>query len=154
MGGLHMKIPRFQIAAVVFLSSVALAYAAPGWSDNYAKSLELAKAGKKMVLLDFTGSDWCEGCMILDREIFSKQKFMEYANANLVLVKFDFAPSGEARSKQFAKQHEELRDKFRVDVYPTIIVLNSEGKIIGELIGYMEGGPEAFIAALEKLPRN
>lgn len=40
--------------------------------------------------------------------------------------------------------------KVRFEGYPTVIVLNSEGKKVGEL-GYLEGGPDAFIAELEKL---
>jgi protein disulfide-isomerase len=42
--------------------------------------------------------------------------------------------------------------ELRVQGYPTIIVLNSEGRKVGEL-GYMEGGPDAFIAELEKLKK-
>jgi hypothetical protein len=34
-----------------------------------------------------------------------------------------------------------------------VIVLNANGKKVGEL-GYMEGGPEAFIAAIEKLRKS
>jgi protein disulfide-isomerase len=147
-----MKIPTLQLAAIVFLSSIVLAVAAPGWSDDYAKSLELAKAGKKMVLLDFTGSDWCGWCMKLDREVFSKQKFKEYAKANLVLVEVDF-PRAKYQSKKLKEQNEALSKQHNIQGYPTIIVLNFEGKKVGEL-GYMEGGPEAFIAALEKLPKN
>jgi protein disulfide-isomerase len=105
-----------------------------------------------MVLLDFTGSDWCGWCMKLDREVFSKQKFKEYAKANLVLVEVDF-PRAKYQSKKLKEQNEALSKQHNIQGYPTIIVLNFEGKKVGEL-GYMEGGPEAFIAALEKLPKN
>ena len=37
--------------------------------------------------------------------------------------------------------------------FPTIVVLNGQGKKVGEL-GYMEGGPSAFIAELEKLRKS
>ena len=49
-----------------------------------------AKTEKKLVLLDFTGSDWCGWCIKLDKEVFSKPEFQDYAKKNLVLVELDF----------------------------------------------------------------
>ena len=46
--------------------------------------------------------------------------------------------------------NEKLADQFGIYGFPTVIILDSSGKKIGEL-GYMPGGPRAFIAALEKL---
>ena len=43
-----------------------------------------------MVLMDFTGSDWCGWCIKMDKEIFSTPEFQKYAQANLVLVELDF----------------------------------------------------------------
>jgi thioredoxin-related protein len=43
-----------------------------------------------------------------------------------------------------------LSDKYGVDGYPTFVVLNADGKEIGRQVGYSPGGPDAFIAKLEK----
>lgn len=131
-----------------FTPHVTLAGGA-GWGDDYKKALEQAKADKKMVLLDFTGSDWCGWCIKLNKEVFSKPKFKEYAGKNLVLVEVDF-PQGKKLPKKVQEQNEELSKQYSIQGYPTIVVLDSEGKKIGEL-GYLEGGPEAFTAELEKL---
>jgi thioredoxin-related protein len=121
----------------------------PGWGTSYEEGQQEAKAGNKLVLLDFTGSDWCGWCIMLDREVFSQPQFKEYASKNLVLVEVDF-PKKKRVSAATREQNERLLMRYQVQGFPTIIVLNSEGKMVAEL-GYMQGGPDAFIAVLEKL---
>ncbi len=137
-----------SVCTVLAVTSSA-ALAAAGWDDDYEKAVAKAKAEKKMVLLDFTGSDWCGWCIKLDKEVFSKPEFKEYAKANLVLVEVDF-PQGKRQTKKLKEQNEKLQQEHGVQGYPTIIVLNSEGKKVGKL-GYMEGGPKAFVAKLDEL---
>ncbi len=133
--------------AILALASTALA--ATGWDDNYDKALAQAKTEKKMVLLDFTGSDWCGWCIKLDKEVFSKPEFKSYAKENLVLVEVDF-PNAKRQTKKLKEQNEKLKQEHGIKGYPTIIVLNSEGKKVGQL-GYMEGGPKPFTAKLDEL---
>ena len=135
------------LAALAFASTVALAK--DGWSEEYDKALAQAKADKKLVLLDFTGSDWCGWCIKLDKEVFSQAEFTEYAKKNVVLVELDY-PRSKEQSKEIKAQNAKLQGEYMIKGYPTIIVLNSEGKKVGEL-GYQPGGPKAFIAELEKL---
>lgn len=134
--------------AVLAVGSTAV-FAAAGWDDNYDKAIAQAKAEKKLVVLDFTGSDWCGWCIKLDKEVFSKPEFKEYAKANLVLVEVDF-PNSKPQSKKLKEQNQKLQKEHGIQGYPTIIVLNSEGKKVGQL-GYQEGGPAPFIAKLDAL---
>lgn len=142
-----MKKLLSSLAVLSLLTSASLA--AAGWGEDYDKALAQASADKKMVLLDFTGSDWCGWCMKLDKEVFSKPEFKNYAKENLVLVEVDF-PQAKHQSKKLKEQNEKLKQEHRVQGYPTIVVLNAEGKKVGEL-GYMEGGPKAFLAKLDAL---
>ncbi len=125
------------------------AFAKTGWEDNYEKGIQKAKTEKKIALVDFTGSDWCSWCMKLDKEVFSQAKFKDYAKQNLVLIEVDF-PQLKPLSRPKQKKNDELAKQYEVTGYPSVIVLDADGKKLGKL-GYMEGGPEAFIAALEKL---
>jgi thioredoxin-related protein len=134
-------------AVLSLLTSAALA--AAGWSDDYEKAVAKARAEKKMVLLDFTGSDWCGWCIKLDKEVFSKSEFKSYAKDNLVLVEVDF-PQGKRLPKKVQEQNEKLKNEHSVRGFPTIVVLNADGQKIGQL-GYMEGGPKNFIAKLDEL---
>ena len=118
------------------------------WLTDLPKAQAKAKAENKMVLLDFTGSDWCVWCTRLKNEVFSQAAFAEYASKNLVLVEVDF-PHNKKMSNEQKAANDALQKQYKVEGYPTIIVLNSEGKQVGEL-GYMKGGPAAFIAELDK----
>lgn len=118
------------------------------WLDNYDEALAEAKAGHKIVLMNFTGSDWCPWCIRLDREVFSQPAFQSYAAKNLVLLEVDF-PQGKTLPPEVKKQNEDLAARYKVEGFPTVILLDAEGKQLGEPLGYMEGGAEAFIAAVE-----
>lgn len=142
-------IAKFASSVAVLALGSSVAFAAAGWDDDHAKAVAQAKAEKKMVLMDFTGSDWCGWCIKLDKEVFSKKEFKDYAKENLVLVEVDF-PQSKRQTKKIKDQNEKLKGEYGITGFPTIIVLDAEGKKIGKL-GYMEGGPTAFIAALEKL---
>jgi thioredoxin-related protein len=122
------------------------------WMTDLPKAQAQAKAEKKLVLLDFTGSDWCGWCIKLNKEVFSKPEFAEYAKKNLVLVEVDF-PNKKKQTEELKKTNEALQQKYKVEGYPTIVVLNSEGKHVGDT-GYVEGGPKAFIAELEKIRKK
>ena len=128
------------------------ASAASNWVTDYKKAQEDAKAGKKLMLLEFTGSDWCGWCMKLDKEVFSTPEFQNFASKNLVLVKLDF-PRSKPQTEALKKQNEQLAQKYGIQGFPTIIVLNGRGEKVGEF-GYMEGGPSPFLAKLETLPKS
>lgn len=119
------------------------------WTTDYVQALSDAKSSGAKVFLFFTGSDWCGWCMRLDGEILATEAFKAYADRNLILVKLDF-PRRAALSEELKTQNEQLARKHRVTGFPTVVVLNSQGKRVGRL-GYQEGGPGPFVAALEKL---
>jgi protein disulfide-isomerase len=118
------------------------------WGTDLPKALAQAKSDKKMVLMDFTGSDWCGWCMKFDKEALSTDKFADYAKSHLELVVVDF-PNKKPQSDALKAANKALGDKYGVDGYPTFVVLNADGKEIGRQVGYAPGGPEAFIAKLE-----
>jgi protein disulfide-isomerase len=137
-----------SILMTVALTSMAFA-TKEGWLDDLEKAKAQAKAENKKILLDFTGSDWCGWCKKLDKEVFSQQAWKDYAAKHLVLVEVDF-PRGFQLPEATKKQNDELAKKFQIQGYPTIIITTASGNKRGEL-GYVEGGPEAFIKELKKV---
>jgi len=140
------------ITASVFFSGT-LAHADSGWLNDYKKAQQEAKATNKFLLLDFTGSDWCGWCKKFDREILSQSQFKDFARGNLVLVELDF-PRAKPQNPEVKKQNLELAQQYQVQGFPTIVVLNSNGQKLWQYDGYFPGGPEAFIAQLEKLRKG
>jgi protein disulfide-isomerase len=119
------------------------------WLTSLPKAQEQAKKESKIIMLDFTGSDWCGWCIKLNKEVFSQPEFVDYAKKNVVAVEVDF-PRRKEQTDEQKKANQALQDKYKIEGYPTIIVLDQSGKQIGQL-GYMPGGPKAFIAELDKL---
>jgi len=141
--------------AIGLLAAAALLRASAAeleWMTDLPKAQAKAKEEKKMVMLDFTGSDWCGWCIKLHKEVFSTPAFAEYAKQNLLLVEVDF-PQKKKLSAEQKKANDALQKKYKIEGYPTIIVLNAEGNKIGEL-GYMPGGPKAFLAELDKVRKS
>jgi len=119
------------------------------WLTSLPEALTKAKAEKKLVLVDFTGSDWCIWCKKLKKEVFSEPAFADYAKTNLVLVEVDF-PRTKEQTKALKQTNQQLMEKYKVKGFPTVFVLDAEQKTLGTL-GYMEGGSKAFIQAIEKV---
>jgi len=141
--------------AIGILACGALLQAAAeelNWLTDLPKAQAKAKEENKLVMLDFTGSDWCGWCIKLNKEVFSQPEFADYANKNLVLMEVDF-PRSKPQTAELKKANAALQDKYKVEGYPTIIVLNGDGKKVGEL-GYQPGGPKVFIAELDKLKKK
>jgi protein disulfide-isomerase len=126
-----------------------LAHASGDWKDDIAAAKVTAAAQKKPILLDFTGSDWCGWCMKLDKEVFDKKEFKDYAKANLILVTVDF-PHNVKQSKKLIEQNEALGKQYKVEGYPSIILIDAEGKVLGQT-GYEEGGAAKYVESLKAL---
>jgi thioredoxin-related protein len=124
-----------------------------GVKVSWLTSLDTAKAEaaarKVPILVDFSGSDWCGWCIRLDKEVFSKPAFRDYAKGNLVLLLLDF-PRGKAQSDEEKKVNRALAEQFRVEGFPTVLLLSAEGNELART-GYQSGGAEAYVQHLKSL---
>jgi thioredoxin-related protein len=150
---LRVKSTRCPILVFALLSLLlGSAQAGPTWLTDFRKAREEAKTSHKLLLLNFTGSDWCIWCKKLDAEVFAKPEFEEYAKNNFVLMKVDF-PRAQPLAAEVRKQNQELAEKYGIEAFPTVVVLNDNGEPVGAL-GYMRAGAGAFLSELKKLPKN
>ena len=140
-----------------FCLFVACSFLAPfargsDWQSDYEQALATAKAAKKCVLLNFTGSDWCGPCIEMEKVVFSQAAFLNFAKANLVLVEVDY-PRRKVLLEKVKKQNELLAHQYGIDRsgYPTVVLLDPDGKILGQLEGYGGETPSDIIAWIEKL---
>ena len=154
--GIPMKFLRrsLTVASILAISffSVEVGLAADsdrGWQTDYKAALAQAAKENKYVLLDFTGSDWCMACIQLKKDLFSQPEFTEFADKNLVLVEVDF-PNNKMQSDFVIAQNQALQQRYMVEGFPTLFLLNPEGKAVNRHVGYLPGGPEAFIAWVKK----
>lgn len=111
----------FGVAALV---STAFAEAPKGWETDVDAAIALAKKQDKAVMLEFTGSDWCPPCIMMGKKVFSKEEFVKGASEKFILVHLDF-PKGD---KELAEKNQPYAEKFDIEGFPTVILLDSEGK--------------------------
>lgn len=158
--GRHFAVKNLTVAVLVALGwfCISSAHADSPWANDYKKAQADAKSNNKLVLLNFTGSDWCGYCIMLDRAIFSKPEFKDYASKNLVLVEIDFPNRGGARWKaqslEVKKQNAELAEKYDVMGFPTLVLLSPEGKTLWRFEGYYSAGVAAFLAELDRVHKG
>lgn len=147
-----MRIRRFSCLVVGFLFVATIARGAAEWQTDYEQALAAAKAARKCVLIDFTGSDWCPPCIQMNKIVFSNAAFLSYAQKNLILLEIDY-PRHKKLPENIVRQNERLLHQYEIEGkgFPTVLLLSPDGKILGEVQGY--GGQEAaeIIAWVEKL---
>ena len=148
-----MKNLIVALALALGLSTASCARADQGWTADYKKAQQEAKADHRLVLLNFTGSDWCGYCFQLDKAIFSQPQFKDYANKNLILVEIDF-PRRKAQSLETKKQNMELAQHYQIEGFPTLVVLDGEGKTVWRYDGLYTRGIVAFLAELDKVRKG
>ena len=85
--------------AFVFASVSALHAGGEGWQTDFEVAKKLAAEGKKDLLLDFTGSDWCGWCIKLNKEVFGLEPFKTGTKDKFVLVELDFPQKKELEAK-------------------------------------------------------
>lgn len=107
---------------------------------NWESILAQAKKQDKVIFLDAYAS-WCGPCKKLAKEIFPDSEVGDYYNANFINVSMDME-KGEGI---------ELAKTFNVQVYPTLLFINSDGKIVHRTAGFM---PVAQFVQLGKDANN
>lgn len=117
--------------------------------ERLQSALAEAKRDNKLVLLDFTGSDWCGWCMKLEEESLGKPEFIDYASKYLVTVIVDF-PMHHDLPAGLKKANSAIKSKYGVGGFPTLIALSPDGKVVWQQTGYVEGGPFGIIAPLNR----
>jgi protein disulfide-isomerase len=123
------------------------------WIEDYDFALQQANDQDKVVLINFTGSDWCGWCKKLVKEVFSQPEFAKYASDNLVLLKLDFPTTFKELPQDVQMKRVELQEKYQVKGYPTILLVDSQGDVIAQT-GYQQGGAGEYVKHLEGLINN
>ncbi|MFD3275304.1 thioredoxin family protein [Aquirufa echingensis] len=108
------------------------------WMGDFSQAQKDASTQKKLILLNFSGSDWCGPCIKLKHDVFESEAFGQYAQDKLVLVRADFPrlkknqlpADQQARNDQMAERYNP-NGKF-----PLTVLVNSQGKVLKEWEGY------------------
>ena len=147
------KINRFELRTATFILLLGL-WVITGrvraeeslWQTDFDAAKSKAKAEKKLLLVDFTGSDWCGWCIKLKQEVFDKTEFTTEVPKQFVLVELDF-PRAKKISDELKKQNGTLGWRYKIRGFPTVLVLDPDGELVART-GYRAGGPAEYVKHL------
>ncbi|MBS1961969.1 MAG: thioredoxin family protein [Bdellovibrionales bacterium] len=120
---------------IVFASGLSLLFSISLWAapekkptgfilNDQAGAFKQAKAENKLLMIDFFGI-WCPPCNQLDEHVFTAPSFAKQTDG-FVKLKLDAD----------ADVSWELKSKFKIQGYPTVVFATAEGDEIGRVVGY------------------
>ena len=122
-----------------------------GWETDFNKAKQSAQSEHKLILLNFSGSDWCGPCIRMHKEIFDNNSFTKYADEHLVLVNADFPRLKKHElPKDQQKKNDQLADKYNKDgIFPLTVLLAADGKVLKEWPGFPSISSEDFTSQVK-----
>lgn len=117
------------------------------WMTDFEQAKAKAKQENKVILADFTGSDWCHFCIVLRRRVLDTPAFEEYGADKFVYLEVDL-PRTTRLPEELWKQNNALVQQYKVGGFPTVIVIDAEGHALGGFTGGMTRFPDV-VKALE-----
>jgi thioredoxin-related protein len=140
-----------KIFLVIFAFSVFTSI--PEWNTDFGKAQKEAGNNNKLILLSFSGSDWCGPCIRMKKEIFGSDAFNNYASEYLVLVRADFPRQKKnIPDKEQVLRNEALADKYNPQgKFPFTLLLDASGKILKEWDGLPKLTPEQFVDEIKSV---
>lgn len=132
---------------IFFLTFCFLSIAASAQTADLPAAEAQAKKEGKLILLEFSGSDWCIPCIRLEKEVFSQEPFQSYAADHLVVLKADFPRLKKHQLSEGQKhQNEALAETYNPNgAFPFVVLLDADGKVLKSWEGAAFNSTETFI---------
>lgn len=135
---------KLLLLSMFFLTQVS-------WSGNFDEARQQAGQAHRMILVNFSGSDWCGPCIRLRNEILETTEFDNYAREHLVLVRADFPRQKKNQlTKEQVKRNEALADKYNPEgKFPFTLLLDEKGKVLKSWEGYPNVSAMQFVSEIK-----
>ena len=136
---------------LIALFATAISSLSP-WLTDFEEAKKIAQQKHQLILVNFSGSDWCGPCIRLHKEIFDSEAFQGIAKDQLVMVNADFPRLKKNQlSKAQQEQNEKLADRYNsAGNFPSTVLVNAEGKVLKIWDGYPKQGAAAFIEEINQ----
>jgi len=118
---------------------------------DFDKAYEAAKKDGKILMIEFTGSQWCPPCKMLHKFVLNTDEFVNFAKKSIHVVVADFDRSGQPLDKEFSAQYLKLAEKYRLEGFPTIILINPKNDEIKKIVGLQFRTPQSLIKEIESI---
>jgi thiol:disulfide interchange protein len=118
----RVRLFLISLSIVSLVSVPCLAQVA--WVKNYDEALKQAVEQDKFVVIDISAS-WCGFCRRMEREVYPDGEVVEFSRKQ-VFMRLFYDTSAEGAK---------LAEKFGVQGFPTIVVVNKKGVEVGRVVG-------------------
>ena len=123
------------------------------WEPSFENAKKLAAEKNELILLNFSGSDWCGPCIMLRKEYLENDGFSAMANDHLILVNADF-PRNKKKlgTPEQIKRNESLAELYnKKGIFPLTLLLNADGKVLKTWEGKPEVSVEKWIQEIQSV---
>jgi thioredoxin-related protein len=136
----------------IMLCLLLLTSVSTEWLNDFDAAKQKANEQNKMILLNFSGSDWCAPCVLLKKEVFETAAFQDIASKDLVLLQADFPRQKKNKlPAHLTKHNEALAEKYNPNgKFPLTLLLNADGKVLQQWDGYVFGSQDKFLGELQR----
>ena len=120
------------------------------WMTNLEAAGQRAKEEQKLLLVEFTGSDWCKACLMQKKKVLETPEFEDWVEQHCVAVEIDVPNDASlVGGEQQKALNQMFCDEYGVFSFPTLLIMTPELVEVGGYRG-AQTAPAKAIANLEK----
>jgi len=136
-----------------FIAILLLLIIPARWEPDFETAKKTAKEKNELILLNFSGSDWCVPCILMRRDYLENPVFTQMADNNLILVNADFPRKKKnIPSDEIVKRNEILAEKYNKEgSFPLTLLLTADGKVLKSWRGKPDVPVEQWTQEIKKI---
>jgi len=103
---------------------------------SFSEVLVSAKADNKKVLLVFSGSDWCHGCISFKKNVTGTAEFARYAKTDIVYYLADFPRDRKTITEEQLTENQRLAELYnKKGMFPHVVLFAADGAVLRQRSG-------------------
>jgi thioredoxin-related protein len=125
-----------SLAVLALVAASLSAQGATKWEHDYQSALKRAKAENKVIFMDLW-TEWCGPCLRLQKDVFPT------AEGQAALAKvIPFSALVQKRDGTPLPEGTKLAEQFKLNAFPTMVILDANGKELRRQVGAFRSGAE------------
>jgi len=152
----YASLALMAMASGLFAVEADIDGATPGkWTMDLDAAKKAAAEKSLPILLDFSGSDWCGWCKLMETNVFMQAEWKAYATNSIMMVLIDSPRDKSLVPEKYLERNDALNKQFGIEGFPTFIILDNDGETeLGRLGAGREKTPESFIGEIKQVLLN